>query len=324
MTLVYVAFGNAGATNFFVCAIVPQISMLAIFFYISEKRQVNYRKATQINFKINFFVLLLVLAIGLVAMYGFSPLVDMFDSITASWGYKSTSTESALYSLINTFGGFILAILIVGILPSVCEELIFRGIVTNGLKKYGTVTTIILSAFLFALVHQSLQQFIYQFFLGGVMAYIILKTGSIIYTMLLHLFNNFVILLNAKIVGQTTNTTDYSVAWNIIYPILFALLSIAIIVGLLFFLNFVIKKQEKKHLEKLNIQPIFPTVEQNIDVKEQNIDKTTEKNDKMLGFSFKNFLLNCDKNDKFYKNSILIASLVTGILFWIFAVMSSF
>ena len=302
-----------------IAGLIPQISFIGVFFYISERRKVNYQKANQINFKLNPFILLCVIIIGLVAMFGFSPLINMFDKFTTDLGYKSGTSAID----ISTFWKFFAAIFYIGLLPAICEELIFRGVITNGLKKYGTWATIIISAVFFALMHQNLQQLIYQLFLGGVMAYIVIKTGSIIYTMILHFFNNFVILLSSYLSGDVENTTDYSKAWNVIYPILLVIVAVSAIVGLLFLIKYLAERKNKiksceakteqtqtdgadnLKTEKVEIQIIKPEDNGTTEVKEETLQ-------------------NNQPSEKFYKNIYMIIAFVGGLLFWLFAIISSF
>lgn len=309
---------------YLICSLIPQISFIGVFFYISERRNVNYQKANQINFKLNPFILLCVLAIGLVAMFGFSSFINLIDHFTTSLGYKSSASNVDL----STFWKFFASIFYIGLLPAICEELIFRGIITNGLKKYGTWVAVILSAVFFALMHQNLQQLVYQLFLGGIMAYIVIKTGSIIYTMILHFFNNFVILLSAYITGNQEDTTDYSNVWNIIYPILLVILAVGIIIGLLFLINYLANKKKKvvqnceveitkeedcEDIKNVQIQKVV------IEINEPKEDKKTIDNLTNIEPEQKDIL-----NDKFLKNIYLILALVGGFVFWLFAIISSF
>lgn len=306
-----------------ICAIIPQIAFLIVFVFVSEKRKVNYKVANQINFKISPVVLLCVMAIGIVAMFGFSPLINMLDSFTSSLGYKSSTSNID----ISTFWKFFASIFYIALLPAICEELIFRGIITNGLKKFGMWTAVVLSAILFALMHQNLQQLVYQLVLGGIMAYIAIKTGSIIYTMILHFFNNFVILLMSYLQGDNISKIDYSNAWNVIYPILLVLAALAIIFGLLVFINYLLKKQKQKFAMAVNNkngniadEKVSPKEALNEDMHASQRNENSDSQNKPKV----NFEIDADKTDKFYKNVYLITALVAGIVFWIFAVISSF
>ena len=90
------------------------------------------------------------------------------------------------------------------LIPGILEELTFRGIILNmQLKKYSHVTVIILNGILFGLFHlfnmllgqdlfNTLLQVIYASFLGITLAYVYIKTKSLITCILIHyLFNTF-------------------------------------------------------------------------------------------------------------------------------------
>lgn len=297
-------------------AVVPQISLIGSFFFISEYKKVNYAKANQINFKkFNWLVMLIVLAIGAVCLLGFTPFVNWFDHMVEGLGYSSSVSNLD----VSTVGKFIASIFYIGLLPAICEELVFRGVISNGLKQNGTKVAVVLSAVLFALMHQNLQQFVYQLFLGGVMAYIVLKTGNILYTMLLHFLNNFIILLDAFITSQKAVTPPdlnsyYSSAWNNIWPFLVMILAVGATIGLLFLLNFVLKKQKQKQLlkQQINISAQNDTNKNDSGASQEILDSQTSQDVKKQSFLTP------------LKNPFMIISLVLGVILWIVSVISSF
>lgn len=82
-------------------------------------------------------------------------------------------------------------LLIICIVAPIFEELFFRKILIERTIKYGAKLSIILSALIFALFHGNLSQFFYAFLLGGFLAYIYIKTGKIIYPIIIHACVNF-------------------------------------------------------------------------------------------------------------------------------------
>ena len=141
-------------------------------------------------------------------------------------------------------------ILIFAIVPAFCEELIFRGVVFNGLKKsLGSLPAIFLSALTFALVHQNIQQFIYPFIMGIVFAVIADKTGNIFYTMIMHLFNNITTITIQYMLNTGALNLDMPI--NAVYIIVSILL--ALVIGSLFFLFywFYLKKHKAEEEEEV-------------------------------------------------------------------------
>ncbi|PAB59526.1 CPBP family intramembrane glutamic endopeptidase [Anaeromicrobium sediminis] len=102
----------------------------------------------------------------------------------------------------------IIAIVIVG---PIVEELLFRGIILKGfMKHYSPKKAVIVSAFLFALVHMNIWQFVVAFPLGLILGWWFVKTNSIIPCILGHMFNNsipFIItyIINVEIPGFNTS-----------------------------------------------------------------------------------------------------------------------
>lgn len=73
----------------------------------------------------------------------------------------------------------------------IAEELIFRKMLVDRTAAYGEGTAVLFSGLMFGLFHGNLNQFAYAFTLGICFAFIYVKTGKIIYTILLHMAINF-------------------------------------------------------------------------------------------------------------------------------------
>ncbi len=85
-----------------------------------------------------------------------------------------------------------LAILSTVIIAPIMEELIFRKMLCDRLAPYGEWQAVIFSALAFSLFHTNLQQMLYAFALGCLFGVIYVRTGKIIYTVILHAVVNFV------------------------------------------------------------------------------------------------------------------------------------
>ena len=71
----------------------------------------------------------------------------------------------------------------------VLEEIVFRGVIMNNLKKYGIKTAIIINSIFFALSHYNTDMIIPAFFTGIIFSYVAYKY-SIKYSILIHFFIN--------------------------------------------------------------------------------------------------------------------------------------
>jgi len=83
-----------------------------------------------------------------------------------------------------------MAILIIGVLPGICEEIMFRGYIINGFTKNGFWKAVIVTGFLFGIFHLDPFRLLPASILGFYLGYLTLKTNSIFPAMLAHFSNN--------------------------------------------------------------------------------------------------------------------------------------
>jgi membrane protease YdiL (CAAX protease family) len=77
--------------------------------------------------------------------------------------------------------------------------MLFRGVILHGFREnYSRKKAIIISALLFGIIHLNPWQFVTAFIIGMISACICIKTGSIILSIYIHLFNNMVTVLTMK------------------------------------------------------------------------------------------------------------------------------
>jgi len=97
----------------------------------------------------------------------------------------------------NSFLMMVSKLFVIAFLPAVGEELVFRGVLLKKIQEssnnehYG----VIVSAALFAVVHQQPSNLLPMIFLGVVLGYIYTRTNNIFYSMLFHfLFNSMTVM----------------------------------------------------------------------------------------------------------------------------------
>ena len=77
------------------------------------------------------------------------------------------------------------------VVPAFCEETLFRGVVYGGYRKHGDkFAAVLLSGFLFGIMHMNLNQALYAFAIGVLLALLFEATDSIFPTMLFHFVYN--------------------------------------------------------------------------------------------------------------------------------------
>ncbi len=207
-------------------SVISSLTFVAVYLIYNKVAKID-NKTVSFNFKIGYKNYLIAILVGIVALLGLQQLISLFDILWENIGYNLTSTS------INptNFGLFALMVFVSAITPAICEEIIFRGMILNGLRtKFSDLSSIALSAFMFALIHGNLQQFIYPFLLGLVFGWLYLRTGSVISTMIAHFLNNFLVILFTYLV----NVTGFSMIipfswWSVIVAIALAIVVFAII-----------------------------------------------------------------------------------------------
>ncbi|MDD6490017.1 MAG: type II CAAX endopeptidase family protein [Clostridia bacterium] len=90
-----------------------------------------------------------------------------------------------------------LTVLVFAILPAVCEEFAFRGVIMGIFGKYGDRFAIIVSAFIFGMLHSSFITMIFAFCSGIVFGLIRKNSGSLVPSMIVHFLNNLISVIMA-------------------------------------------------------------------------------------------------------------------------------
>ncbi len=107
--------------------------------------------------------------------------------------YNQLVQDKSIYAYIGTtWRSFGLNIFLLAVIPAIGEEFVFRGILQNLIAKASQKIhlSVWFTAFLFAFIHFQFMDFLPRFFLGAAFGYVVILTGKIWYSMLLHFLNN--------------------------------------------------------------------------------------------------------------------------------------
>lgn len=191
--LILGAFGLAEGLGMKIvsCTIGP-ICYIVYFCLINKTKNIDWKHASGIEFKMKWWHPLLAIGIALLCIFGLNYFITLVDKGLELVGYQAAG---GIGLPMDNFGWFVLNVLLLAVLPAICEELIFRGIIFGGMREMGETSAVFFSAFLFALFHGNASQTVYQFILGIVLCYIFIITKNLLCSMILHFTNNFVVLL---------------------------------------------------------------------------------------------------------------------------------
>ena len=172
--------------------------------------------------------LFLMLASILVLICGCTLLALLCGMMADQSSFTLYDTFSAAYD--GTLMGVLRLVLTYGILPAVCEEIIFRGIVCAEYEKYGILYSSLISALFFAFLHFDLSAFPVYLFAGLMLAFVMYVSRSVIAAVVVHLgYNLFGIFAQAGLSGYCRSTG--SVGLLVILLIAFLLLGAAFFCG---------------------------------------------------------------------------------------------
>lgn len=216
-----------------IASVCNYILPLPIFLYLMnklEKQEINSNKLTIKKFIVYIAISLTLMWIGnLIGLTITEILGNLIQSEIAN-PIVETIDSSSIYT----------NLLLMVIMAPIFEEIIFRKLLIDRTIKYGKGVSILLSALIFGLFHGNLNQFFYAFIIGGFFAYVYIKTGKIIYTILLHLTINFFGSIISVIVGNSLNNINAmesipiaDAGIIIIYFLVYVLIVIVGVIGLL-------------------------------------------------------------------------------------------
>jgi membrane protease YdiL (CAAX protease family) len=133
----------------------------------------------------------------------------------------------------DSFLYFILAFIVIAILPGIGEEFLFRGVLQNYFRVIfkNPHIAIWVSAILFSALHMQFYGFLPRMVLGALFGYLYFWSGKLIFPMLAHALNNgftlILVYLNQEEISPVSLEDTESV------PIVMALASLIITLGLM-------------------------------------------------------------------------------------------
>ncbi|MDW8345355.1 MAG: CPBP family intramembrane glutamic endopeptidase [Bacteroidia bacterium] len=137
------------------------------------------------------------------------------------WAYQKEQELRKLTTFLTnfqSFGAFLVGVLIIAIIPAIGEEMVFRGLLQRKLGNiFSQHVAIWVAAFIFSAIHIQFYGLLPRMFLGVLLGYLYAWSGNIAYPMIAHFANNFLTLLMIYLYKiQWINVdiqSEVSVAW---------------------------------------------------------------------------------------------------------------
>lgn len=119
--------------------------------------------------------------------------IGMFSASAVSAFIQAVfGVSSSLYPMPKPigWGATIVYLLHVTVAAAIFEELVFRGVIMQSLRRFGDTFALVCSSALFGLVHHNLEQSIMAFIIGLAIGFFVLRSGSLKTGMLIHFAYN--------------------------------------------------------------------------------------------------------------------------------------
>lgn len=158
-------------------------------------------------------------AIAVALAFAIHPLASTVG-VWIQWIYPlSDQARLQMASLEKAFSdapGFMEQVLVLAVIPAICEELAFRGFVLSGMRHLGhRWLAILLTSIFFGLAHPILQQSLSATLLGLVLGYLAVQTSSLWPCIAFHMTHNALQFARAQLLQWTLEAPGNHWLWGL-------------------------------------------------------------------------------------------------------------
>ena len=238
------------------------LNSLSIMIFISPYFYVNKLSNYSIKiFPINSTPIILVLLSTFFFMILNSGVIEWNKSINfpefmnsfETWAFNKEKELEKITIFLVSFENnweFLFGILSIALIPGICEEYLFRGVLQKNfyLISKNIHIAVWLSAFFFSALHLQFYGFFPRMLLGVLFGYIYYWSGSIVYPMIAHIFNNFfsltIFYFSQK--GLLNENFEVSVNSSPKIPMVLIIISAVLFIGFMYLLRKYFLDNEKR------------------------------------------------------------------------------
>lgn len=190
--------------------------------------------------------------LAVVCLFSFMGLSTLFDFLLEKIGFSL----DAVSGMLDTSSPVSIVLLVIDtcLAAPICEELIFRVGLLSGMNKVcdNALKMSLVSGVCFALMHINPAQTVYQFCLGAVIAYVVIKTGSALPGMIMHATSNVLaIVFSYTEAGSAVDGFYMQVGGNVLIMLLCCVVLPALAVVIVWLaVKFLHRVEQNKYPEK--------------------------------------------------------------------------
>lgn len=207
-----------------------------------------------------FLVVIFIMMASLPLVSALAELTKMlpFSKLTFEKFEKAEEEYNRQVSIIgrmDSFGDYILSLIMLAILPAMFEETIFRGGLQNLLSRWwkAPIAAIVVTAIIFSIVHGSYFGFLSRAILGFLLGWMYYRTGNLWLNIIAHVANNAFAVTMIYLMRLKDPKMDVAKA-DVNLSIWWGLISLAVIYGLFILFEKVSKYQINKPGEEVIIR----------------------------------------------------------------------
>lgn len=155
-------------------------------FYLMTKGLPDATKKPKEKLKVYQFIIIFFIAAATMYITNFFSVILNF--ILAL--FKGSDIMNPIVDAVFDGNNMLITFIYTAIGAPIVEELIFRKLMLDKLRRFGDLTAILVTGIAFGLFHMNLAQIFYATALGIIFAYVAVRTNTIRYSILLHIIIN--------------------------------------------------------------------------------------------------------------------------------------
>jgi hypothetical protein len=210
--------------------------------------------------KLNIRPLFMTAVFSVLAIFAAVPLINFLSEWNAQMSLPSSLKDIELWMKdaedkaavvtanflnVTTPGGFLINLLMIGVIPAIGEEFLFRGVLQ---KLFHQLTknihvSVILAAFLFSAIHMQFYGFIPRFMMGVMLGYVFVWSGSLWVPILIHFTNNSAAVVVSFLQGSGSADSTFDTVGTGSSALLPVILSTILTSGFLYLIFYIEKRK---------------------------------------------------------------------------------
>lgn len=179
--------------------LLPELLMLVIMLLYMGKNKLNFLNCTRFRL-LSPLIIFLLFIMGIVIL----PMVSFINAI--SMMFTTNLVQNEMLELGRM--GFLFSLFAMAVVPAFVEESVYRGVIGTVYMSKSWKKGVLLSAFLFGIMHMNFNQFSYAFVIGLLFAVVVEATDSILSGMILHFMINGNSVVMAFLVSKIESLFD--------------------------------------------------------------------------------------------------------------------